>query len=220
LGNAHGDNLGFASARTGNDHDRAFDSFNGLSLSSVKLGKFTLKSLIGFGNHYAVSVAIFATIDQMEKATFAAGCFWSVEAAFRQIKGIKSTTVGYTGGTTKDPTYEEVCTGTTGHVEAVQVEFDPKLVSYQKLLEVFWQNHNPTQRDGQGLDIGNQYRSIIFYHSTEQQKIAQESKEELEASAYYHAPIVTEILPANPFYKAEDYHQQYLEKRGLSSCKL
>ena len=156
----------------------------------------------------------------MEQATFAAGCFWGVEAAFRQTKGVKSTAVGYTGGQTKNPTYEEVCTDSTGHVEAVLVEFDPAETSYDTLLNLFWENHDPTQRNRQGPDVGSQYRSAVFYHSPEQQTAATASKDRLQASGKLNAPIATEIVPAAEFYKAEDYHQQYLEKRGLASCHI
>ncbi len=156
----------------------------------------------------------------MEKATFAAGCFWGVEAAFRQTKGVKSTTVGYIGGKTKNPTYEEVCTDQTGHAEAVEVEFDPAEGSYDQLLSVFWENHDPTQRNRQGPDVGSQYRSAIFCHTPEQQSAATASKERLDASRQFKRPIVTEIVAATDFYPAEDYHQQYLEKRGLANCHI
>ncbi|HCI79014.1 MAG TPA: peptide-methionine (S)-S-oxide reductase, partial [Ktedonobacter sp.] len=145
-----------------------------------------------------------------EKATFGAGCFWGVEAAFRQIKGVVATTVGYEGGTFANPTYRDVCTDRTGHAEAVQVEYDPARVSYNDLLNVFWENHNPTTLNRQGPDVGTQYRSVIFYNSPEQQKEAIASKEQLQASGKYRRPIVTEIVPASTFYRAEDYHQQYL----------
>ncbi len=154
----------------------------------------------------------------MDKATFAAGCFWGVEAAFRQIEGVASTTVGYTGGHLPNATYEDVCSGRTGHAEAVLVEFDPAAVSYERLLEVFWQEHNPTTLNRQGPDIGSQYRSAIFYHSPEQQAAAEASKARLAASGRYSRPIVTEITAAGPFCRAEEYHQQYLEKRGLARC--
>ena len=156
----------------------------------------------------------------MEKATFGAGCFWGVEAAFRQVKGVKATAVGYAGGATKNPTYEQVCTDRTGHAEVVQVEFDPAKVSYTDLLEVFWGNHDPTQLNRQGPDVGAQYRSVIFFHSPVQEAAARASKEELAASGRYRRPIVTEIVPAPEFWRAEDYHQQYLEKRGLSHCRI
>jgi peptide-methionine (S)-S-oxide reductase len=156
----------------------------------------------------------------MEKATFAAGCFWGVEATFRQLPGVASTRVGYTGGKLANPTYEDVCTDRTGHAEAVEVDYDPAKVSYEQLLNVFWENHDPTTLNRQGPDWGSQYRSAIFYHSPEQQAIAQASKETLDKSGRYRNRIVTEIVPATTFYEAEDYHQQYLEKRGMASCHI
>jgi peptide-methionine (S)-S-oxide reductase len=157
---------------------------------------------------------------QTELATFGAGCFWGVEAAFRQVKGIVKTTVGYEGGRTENPTYRDVCSHTTGHAEVVQVEYDPARVSYDDLLNVFWAEHDPTQLNRQGPDIGDQYRSVIFYHTPEQRAAAEASKEALEHSGRYRRPIVTQIVPAETFYPAEEYHQQYLEKRGLSTCNL
>lgn len=154
----------------------------------------------------------------MEKATFAAGCFWGVEDAFRQVEGVVDAAVGYEGGSTKNPTYEDVCTDRTGHAEAVQVEYDPEQVSYDDLLNVFWQIHNPTTLNRQGPDIGTQYRSAVFYHTPEQKATAIASKERLERSSRYTRPIVTEIVPASTFYRAEEYHQRYLEKRGDVSC--
>jgi peptide-methionine (S)-S-oxide reductase len=154
----------------------------------------------------------------MAIATFAAGCFWGVEDAFRGVKGVKSTTVGYTGGHTKGPTYKDVCSHTTGHAEAVEVEFDPKQVSYQKLLDLFWEIHDPTQLNRQGPDVGSQYRSAIFYHDAEQEAAARASEAALEKSGKFKNPIVTQIEPAPEFYRAEDYHQQYFEKRGVKSC--
>lgn len=151
-----------------------------------------------------------------EKATFAAGCFWGVEEEFRSIKGVVSTAAGYTGGRTKDPTYEDVCTGETGHAEAVLVEFDPSKVSYRELLEVFWEIHDPTTPNRQGPDVGTQYRSAIFYHTPEQEKAARESLK--EKSGRFKRPIVTGIAPAAEFYRAEEYHQRYFEKRGIASC--
>ncbi len=156
----------------------------------------------------------------MAKATFAAGCFWGVEAAFRQLGGVKQTAVGYTGGQTKNPTYEQVCTDRTGHAEAVEVDYDPEQLSYERLLQVFWENHDPTQLNRQGPDHGSQYRSAIFYHTPEQQATAEASKQRLAASGKYGRPIVTQIVPAAEFYRAEEYHQQYLEKRGQSNCHI
>ncbi len=156
----------------------------------------------------------------MAKATFAAGCFWGVEATFRQLPGVSSTLVGYTGGSLENPTYKDVCTDTTGHAEAVEVEYDPAKLSYDKLLEVFWENHDPTQLNRQGPDFGKQYRSAIFFHDAEQEAAAKASKEALEKSRHYSKPIMTQIVPAVKFYEAEDYHQQYLEKRGLASCHI
>ena len=155
---------------------------------------------------------------KMEKATFAAGCFWGVEEAFRKVKGIVSTAVGYTGGAIEKPSYREVCTGRTGHAEAVLIEFDPTQVSYDELLEVFWSIHDPTTLNRQGPDVGSQYRSAIFYHSDKQKDSAMASKDELRGAGKYRRDIVTEITPASTFYMAEDYHQQYLAKRGLASC--
>jgi peptide-methionine (S)-S-oxide reductase len=154
----------------------------------------------------------------IEKAMFGAGCFWGVEETFRQLKGVLKTTVGYSGGTTKNPSYQDVCTDTTGHAEVVQVEFDPTHVSYRELLNLFWKNHNPTTLNSQGPDFGSQYRSAIFYYSAEQKREAEASKKQLEASKTFARPIVTQIEPAQEFYRAEDYHQQYLAKRGQSSC--
>lgn len=156
----------------------------------------------------------------MESAMFGAGCFWGVEAAFRQVKGVQSTAVGYAGGHTENPTYREVCSDTTGHAEVVWVDFDPSEVSYEELLDVFWNCHNPTTPNRQGPDVGSQYRSAIFYTNDEQRRFAEASKQRLAASEKYGKPIVTEITAAPPFYRAEDYHQQYLEKRGQSSCHL
>jgi peptide-methionine (S)-S-oxide reductase len=156
----------------------------------------------------------------MAKAIFAAGCFWGVEARFRQISGVISTRVGYTGGQTTNPTYKDVCTDRTGHAEAVEVEYDPAKVSYNQLLNVFWENHDPTQVNRQGPDWGTQYRSAIFFTTPEQEVQAKASKALLEQSGAYGKPIATQIVPAGPFYEAEDYHQQYLEKRGLASCHI
>lgn len=149
----------------------------------------------------------------MEKATFAAGCFWGVEDAFRKIDGVTNATVGYTGGHAPDPTYEAVCTGATGHAEAVEVEFDPDVVSYADLLDAFWSMHDPTTMNRQGPDVGTQYRSEIFYHNAEQREIAEQSKADADASGRFAAPVVTEITESTRFYPAEDYHQQYFAKR-------
>ena len=156
----------------------------------------------------------------MEKATFAAGCFWGVEAEFRAINGVTNATVGYAGGHTANPTYRDVCTGTTGHAESVLVEFDPAQVSYEQLLNAFWELHDPTTLNRQGPDYGTQYRSVIFFHSPDQETIARESKRKLEASGRFGRRIVTQIEPAGEFYRAEEYHQRYLEKRGAASCRL
>jgi len=158
--------------------------------------------------------------NNMEKASFAAGCFWGVEATFRQVKGVVSTAVGYMGGTLENPTYEDVCTDRTGHAEAVEVVYDPNQVSYDSLLKVFWENHDPTTLNRQGPDAGTQYRSAIFFHTPEQEAAAKASKEKLEKAHVFKRPIVTQIVPASEFWKAEDYHQQYLEKRGLAHCTI
>ena len=156
----------------------------------------------------------------MRKATFGAGCFWGVESELRRIPGVVTTRVGYAGGKIKNPTYKDVCTDKTGHAESVEVTFDPSKVSYEKLLDVFWNLHDPTQVNRQGPDFGSQYRSVIFYHSPEQKAAAKASKEKLAKSGKYRLPIATEIVPSGDFWQAEDYHQQYLEKRGLGSCHL
>jgi peptide-methionine (S)-S-oxide reductase len=155
-----------------------------------------------------------------ERATFGAGCFWGVEAAFRQVEGVAATAVGYSGGTLESPSYRDVCGGSTGHAEVVQVDFDPSRVTFEQLLDVFWENHDPTTLNRQGPDVGTQYRSAIFYHSPEQEATARSSKKKLEESGKHRDPIVTSIEPASPFYMAEDYHQQYLEKRGLATCRI
>jgi peptide-methionine (S)-S-oxide reductase len=150
------------------------------------------------------------------KATFGAGCFWGVEAAFRQLEGVTKTEVGYEGGTLENPTYEDVCSHTTGHAEVVQVTYDPERVSYDDLLNVFWRKHDPTQLNRQGWDVGDQYRSVIFFHDDEQREAAERAKNEEQAN--HSRPIVTLVEPAQTFCVAEDYHQQYLEKRGQSTC--
>jgi peptide-methionine (S)-S-oxide reductase len=156
----------------------------------------------------------------MAKATFAAGCFWGVEATFRQLPGVLSTRAGYIGGKMANPSYEDVCTDQTGHAEAVEVEYDPSTISYEQLLNVFWENHDPTTLNRQGPDWGSQYRSAIFFHTPEQKAAAEASKTALDNSGRYRSKIVTEIVPAPTFYPAEDYHQQYLEKRGMASCHI
>jgi peptide-methionine (S)-S-oxide reductase len=156
----------------------------------------------------------------MEKATFGAGCFWGVEATFRQVAGVVATQVGYMGGTKEQPTYEEVCSKTTGHAEVVEVTFDPALVSYDELLRVFWDCHDPTQLNRQGPDVGTNYRSVIFCHSVAQEAAAQASLAREERSGRYSRPIVTQITMAGPFWRAEEYHQQYLARRGGGSCHL
>jgi len=156
----------------------------------------------------------------MEKATFAAGCFWGVEATFRSLPGVSGTRVGYTGGALNHPSYKDVCTDRTGHAEAVEITYDPERISYEELLQTFWENHDPTTLNRQGPDVGTQYRSAIFYHSPEQEAAAQASKERRAKSGAYRRPIVTEIVPAVEFWQAEDYHQQYLEKRGLAHCHI
>jgi peptide-methionine (S)-S-oxide reductase len=153
-----------------------------------------------------------------ETATFGAGCFWGVEAAYRQIQGVKSTRVGYAGGSVDDPTYKEVCTDTTGHAEVVEVTYDPAKVSYEELLDVFWANHDPTQVNRQGPDVGTQYRTVVFFHSPAQEKSAIASRDAVQERL--DRPVATEIVPAPKFWEAEDYHQQYLEKRGLSTCRI
>jgi len=155
----------------------------------------------------------------MEKATFAAGCFWGVEAGFRAVKGVQETAVGYAGGTVPNPTYEQICTHLTGHAEAVEVHFDPQVVSYEQLLDVFWKIHDPTQVNRQGPDVGSNYRSAIFFHSPEQQQAAQTSREHLQKSGKLgDRKIATQIVPATPFYRAEEYHQRYLEKHSRAAC--
>ena len=156
--------------------------------------------------------------DTYETATFGAGCFWQVEVEFRNTDGVKDAVAGYAGGETENPSYEEVCTGRTGHAEVVQVSFDPEEVSYEELLDVFWGLHDPTQMNRQGPDRGTQYRTAIFFHTPEQEKQAIASREREQAN--HRKPIATEITPAGPFWPAEDYHQRYLEKRGLATCKI
>ena len=158
--------------------------------------------------------------EKYEAASFAAGCFWGVEETFRELDGVISTMVGYMGGHTEDPTYGDVCSGGTGHAETVQVTYDPNKISYNNLLDTFWNKHDPTTKNRQGPDVGSQYRSIIFYYNEDQRNFAIESKNKLGASGKYKNPIVTEIIPAPKFYPAEDYHQQYLKKRGKKFCGI
>ncbi|BAI61283.1 peptide methionine sulfoxide reductase MsrA [Methanocella paludicola SANAE] len=158
--------------------------------------------------------------ENLQKADFAAGCFWHVEEAFRHIPGVVSTAVGYEGGRTENPDYREVCTDRTGHAETVQVTYDPSKVSYDVLLDVFWSHHDPTTPNRQGPDFGTQYRSVIFYHNKEQEAAARASKEKLQKSGKFKKPIVTEIVPATKFWRAEEYHQQYLEKNNLKGCGI
>jgi peptide-methionine (S)-S-oxide reductase len=155
-----------------------------------------------------------------EKATFGAGCFWGVEETFRQLPGVISTAVGYAGGQEENPTYHDVCTDETGHAEVVEVEFDPAAIDYAKLLDVFWSNHNPTQLNRQGPDVGTQYRSVVFYHSPEQKAQAEAAKGALEKSGRFSRPVVTQIEPAPQFWRAEEYHQKYLQKRGQTHCAV
>jgi peptide-methionine (S)-S-oxide reductase len=156
----------------------------------------------------------------MAKATFGAGCFWGVEAAFRAVEGVTATSVGYMGGTLENPTYRDVCSDQTGHAEVVEVIYDPDRVSYGQLLTVFWDNHDPTTPNRQGPDVGSQYRSVIFFHTPEQETAARASRERLASSGRYENPVVTEIRGASTFFRAEEYHQQYLEKRGLGTCRI
>ena len=157
---------------------------------------------------------------KLEKATFGAGCFWGVEDAFRKLDGVVETLVGYAGGDFKQPSYQDVCSGVTGHAEVVEVTYNPAIISYANLLDLFWNIHDPTTRNRQGPDIGAQYRSVIFYHTPEQERLARESKTKLDSSGRYPGKIVTEILPATTFWKAEEYHQQYLEKTGRKGCRF
>jgi peptide-methionine (S)-S-oxide reductase len=155
-----------------------------------------------------------------EKATFGMGCFWGAEETFRAVKGVVSTAVGYMGGKLESPTYNDVCTDKTGHAEVVQVEYDPSRITYRELLDIFWESHDPTTLNRQGLDRGTQYRSVIFFHTKEQEEEAKKSKAELERSKRLKRPIVTEMIPASTFWRAEEYHQKYLQKQGYGSCHL
>ena len=175
------------------------------------------KSCLAEGDNLGVRVK---EVGMTEKATFAAGCFWGVEETFRKQTGVLRTAVGYTGGSVPNPSYELVCSDRTGHAEALEIEYDPKLVSYEALLDLFWSIHDPTTLNRQGPDLGSQYRSAIFFHSEKQRKSAEASKQRLEGSGNLHRPIVTQIVAAAPFYRAEEYHQRYLEKRGAAECSL
>ncbi|MEM0466250.1 MAG: bifunctional methionine sulfoxide reductase B/A protein [Candidatus Thermoplasmatota archaeon] len=176
------------------------------------------------GQRYCINSAALSfektIVQKTEQATFGAGCFWHVEETFRKIPGVLKTTVGYMGGSLQNPTYEDVCTDRTGHAEVVHLEFDPTVISYEQLLDVFWSIHDPTTKNRQGPDTGTQYRSVIFYHTSEQKKIAEQSLQKIEQAKKYARPIVTEITAASTFYPAEEYHQKYLMKRGLSRCQL
>ncbi|GAC1366679.1 MAG: peptide-methionine (S)-S-oxide reductase MsrA [Actinomycetota bacterium] len=154
------------------------------------------------------------------KATFGAGCFWGVEAAFRQVPGVVGTAVGFAGGKTEHPSYKDVCSHRTGHAEVVQVDYDPDQVSYEQLLDVFWQIHNPTTKNRQGLDFGSQYRSVIFYHDEAQRAAATAAKAALDATREHRKKVVTQVVPEAPFWRAEEYHQRYYDKQGISSCEI
>ena len=156
----------------------------------------------------------------MATATFGAGCFWGVEELYRTTDGVTSTSVGYMGGTVDNPTYEQVCTDTTGHAEVVHIEYDPDVIEYGKLVDIFFDNHNPTELNRQGPDTGTQYRTVVFYHDAEQKDVAQQKKEDVIASGRFKRDVVTQIVPAEPFWPAEEYHQQYLKKRGMTSCHI
>lgn len=155
---------------------------------------------------------------ELQEATFGAGCFWGVEDLFRNTKGVAETEVGYMGGALEHPTYEDVCTDRTGHAEVVRMVYDPKVVAYEDLLRIFWEHHDPTTPDRQGPDVGTQYRSVVFYHTPEQRVAAEKMKVELENSGKFPLPVVTQIVPATTFWRAEEYHQRYLEKQGLGTC--
>jgi len=160
------------------------------------------------------------TLEKAEKATFAAGCFWGVEYLFSRIKGVVKTDVGYTGGKSKEPDYQQVCTGNTGHAEAVEILFNPNIISYEKLLDIFFKNHDPTTPNRQGVDVGSQYRSAIFYHTKKQSELAKSVIDSLEKTNLFSRPIVTQIDPATQFYKAEEYHQKYFDKNGMKGCSI
>lgn len=187
---------------------------------TAEVGRVSGADILRRETHHRRGGSEMTETKNLETATFAAGCFWGVEETFRHLKGVKDTVVGYTGGNYERPSYKMVCTGTTGHAEALQVTFDPSEISYDDLLQVFWENHDPTTLNRQGPDVGEQYRSAIFTHTPEQAAKAEESKRRLEQGGVFRRPIVTQIVPASTFWPAEDYHQQYLEKNGLASCRL
>lgn len=170
-----------------------------------------LISFPGYGNEKFSGENYMVDNDSLKKATFGSGCFWCTEAVFERVKGVHSVMSGYAGGTVENPTYEQVCTGTTGHAEVTQITYDPEVISYDELLQIFWRTHDPTTLNRQGNDVGTQYRSVIFYHDDEQKQLAEKYKEELNASGAWEDPIVTEIVPLSVFYEAEDYHQNYYE---------
>jgi peptide-methionine (S)-S-oxide reductase len=170
-----------------------------------------LISFPGYGNEKFSGENYMVDNDSLKKATFGSGCFWCTEAVFERVKGVHSVVSGYAGGTVENPTYEQVCTGTTGHAEVTQITYDPEVISYDELLQIFWRTHDPTTLNRQGNDVGTQYRSVIFYHDDEQKQLAEKYKEELNASGAWEDPIVTEIVPLSVFYEAEDYHQNYYE---------
>ena len=193
------------------------------ALLVILIGFAMFFSISGYGAGRGAVRAVAAEtqgVEGMEKATFGAGCFWHVEAEFRKVEGVVSTAAGYAGGHTENPSYEDVCSHTTGHAEVVEVTYDPEKVSYDKLLDIFWKLHDPTQLNRQGPDVGYQYRSVIFYYSDAQRDAAVAAKEGLEKSGAYKRPVVTQILPAPTFWRAEEYHQQYFEKRGVATCRI
>jgi len=192
-----------------------FDLVSETGCAGARVGSTARRA---YGSMACIKVLITKGVCTMAKATFAAGCFWGVEDAFRQVKGVTSTAVGYIGGHTEDPTYKEVCTNSTGHAEAVEVEFDPNQVSYKELLAVFFQSHDPTQLNRQGPDYGTQYRSAIFFHDAAQEAEAREAVAALGKSGIFKRPIVTQIVAAPEFYRAEEYHQKYFEKQGIRAC--
>ncbi len=193
---------------------------NSASLRFIPAEDLEKESYAEYAKLFEISKASEEADSDLQTATFAAGCFWGVESVFQKVKGVVETTVGYTGGTTLDPTYRQVCTGITGHVEAVKILFDAKIVSYEELLSLFWRMHDPTAGNRQGPDVGTQYRSAIFYHSEEQRMAAERSREEFDRSGVYIKKSTTQIVPASAFYAAEEYHQDYFEKQGGGACHV